>query len=202
MAVALGPDATAKLNFEGVSVLILEQSQHSLEIALQMFYGFGARNCHKSTAIEEAMAIVDRRTLDLVVVDPNLKEGDGLDFVRRLRTSDDPANRTAAVFVTSANGTLAAVHAARDAGTSFFLVKPVTPAVLMDRILRVTRDKRAFIVCDSYAGPDRRFKMEGPPPGCAPRRSTDIITRLGDATQPNLSQDELDSMFKPQKVNL
>jgi DNA-binding response OmpR family regulator len=195
-------DAATKLNFEAVSVLLLEQSLHGLEVLLQMFYGFGARNCHKSTSIEDAASIVQRKTLDLIVVDPNLKEGDGLEFVRWLRNSGIDPNRSAPALILSANGTSASVRLARDAGASFFLVKPVTPAALMDRIVRVLRDKRAFIIADAYAGPDRRFKFEGPPPGVAPRRSTDLKSTLGDAKEPNLSQDELDSMFKPQKVSL
>lgn len=195
-------DTSEKFNFEGVCVLLLEQSEHSLEILLQMFYGFGARNCHKCTTIGDAKYAAERQTLDLVVVDPNLKEGDGLGFVRWLRGSEALANRSTPVLVASANGTVSSVRTARDAGASFFIVKPMKPAVLMDRIMRVTRDRRSFVVSDAYQGPDRRFKMEGPPPGSAPRRSTDITTRLGDASEPNLSQDDINSLFKPQKVVL
>jgi DNA-binding response OmpR family regulator len=195
-------DTAERFNFEGVCVLLLEQSEHTLEILLQMFYGFGARNCHKCTTIGEAKYVAERHTLDLVVLDPNLKEGDGLDFLRWLRASEALANRSTPVLVASANGTVSSVRGARDAGANFFIVKPMTPAVLMDRIVRVTRDRRSFVVSDVYQGPDRRFKMEGPPPGLPPRRSTDITTRLGDATEPNLSQDDINSLFKPQKVML
>jgi DNA-binding response OmpR family regulator len=191
-----------KLNFEAANILILEQSQHSLEIFLQILYGFGARNCHRSTTIDEAMNIVRRRTLDLIIVDPNLKEGDGLQFVRWLRHSGLDPNRSAPVLAASANATNVAVARARDAGASFFLSKPVTPAILMDRIMRVLRDNRAFIVSENYSGPDRRFKHEGPPPGVQPRRSTDVNTRLGDAKEPNMSQDEIDSLMKPQRITL
>lgn len=199
---ASAPDPHGKLNFEHVQILLLEQSPHGLEILSQMFLGFGARNCHRCAAIEDATAIVHRATLDLIVIDPNLKEGDGLEFVRWLRNSGIDPNRFAPVLVLSANGANFAVARARDAGASFFLVKPVTPATLLERIGRVLRDKRAFIVADTYAGPDRRFKFEGPPAGMPPRRSTDLKSKLGDAKEPNLSQEELDSMFKPQKVTL
>ena len=195
-------DASERFNFEGVCVLLLEQSEHTLEILLQMFYGFGARNCHKCTSVSEAKYAAERQTLDLIVMDPNLQEGDGLNFLRWLRGSESLANRTTPVLVASANGTVASVRAARDAGASFFIVKPMTPMVLMDRIMRVARDRRSFVVSDAYQGPDRRFKMEGPPPGIGPRRSTDITSRLGDATEPNLSQDDINSLFKPQKIVL
>lgn len=59
-----------------------------------------------------------------------------------------------------------------------------------------------FIESDSYAGPDRRFRREGPPPGMAGRRSGDLSAAVGHAETPNLSQDEIDSLMKPTKVSL
>lgn len=195
-------DTNTKLNFESVNILLLEQSVHALEIMQQMLFGFGARNFDRTVTIDEAKTVVGRKTLDLITVDPNLKEGDGLAFVRWLRKSGLEPNRFAPLMVLSANGSNMSVMRARDAGASFFIVKPITPAILMDRILRVIRDKRPFVVADNYAGPDRRFKFEGPPVGEAPRRSTDLDVKIGEAREPNLSQDELDSLFKPQKVSL
>jgi DNA-binding response OmpR family regulator len=195
-------DPRAKINLDGANILLLEQSEHGLEILVQMFHGFGGRNCHKCTSIDEARSVVMRATLDLIVADPNLQAGDGHEFVRWLRTSGLDPNRTVPIIMISANGTKAAVERARDAGASYFLVKPVTPRVLLDRIVRVQTDKRAFVVCDAYAGPDRRFKFEGPPPGVTPRRSTDIKTKLTDTGGPNMSQSDIDALFKPQRASL
>ncbi len=200
MSAAIATDI--RLNFETANILILEQSLHSLEVLLQIFRGFGARDCNKATSIEEATDIVRRKTLDLILVDPTLKEGSGLEFVRWLRGSGLDPNRSAPVIVASTSATNIAVAQARDAGASFFLIKPVTPAILMDRILRVVRDNRAFLVADGYAGPDRRFKFEGPPPGVAPRRASDLNTKLGEAKEPNMSQADIDSLMKPQRVVL
>jgi DNA-binding response OmpR family regulator len=191
-----------KVNLEGANALLLEQSQHGLDVLMQMLLGFGLRNCQKSTTLDDAVALAERQTLDLAIVDPALKDADGLEFVQWLRRCGGDPNRSIPIFVTCANGSRACVERARDAGASYFIVKPLTPAVLLDRILRVARDGRSFVVCDVYAGPDRRFKHEGPPPGMAPRRSTDVKTRLGEAVEPNLSQAEIDSFLTPQKVIL
>jgi hypothetical protein len=40
---------------------------------------------------------------------------------------------------------------------------------LLQRILWVSRDKRPFVEVGEYLGPDRRFKMDGPPQGMARR---------------------------------
>jgi CheY-like chemotaxis protein len=195
-------DPKTRINLEAAGVLLLEQSQHGLEVLTQIFLGFGVRQCYRSTTVEEAMEIVERRDLDLIVVDPNLKGDDGHGFVEWLRKAGRDPNRSAPVIVVSTNATKSAIARARDVGASFFVSKPLTPAVLIDRIVRVTRDKRAFIVCDTYSGPDRRFKFEGPPPGVAPRRSTDLNASIGEAKGPGMSQSDINAILKPQKVSL
>ena len=59
----------------------------------------------------------------------------------------------------------------------------------------------AFVETPAYAGPDRRFKSLGPPGGIG-RRSTDLSAEIGDASEPNLSQVEIDSFMKPVRMSL
>jgi DNA-binding response OmpR family regulator len=195
-------DTQEAINFQTANILLLEQGAHGLDILIQIFASFGTRNCYKSMCIEEAQGVAARATLDLVLVDPSLKNEDGYEFVRWLRRSGPDHNRVAPVIALSANGTKSAVSRARDAGASFFVVKPVRPAVLLDRIVRIVRDARNFVVSDSYVGPDRRFKHEGLPAGVGPRRSTDFTGALGEAATPNMSQGEIDMLIKPQTVKL
>lgn len=195
-------DHQIRLNFQSVRILLLEQSPHGLEILSQIFFGFGARDCLKATTVEEAQRIVREKKIDLMFVDINLKGSDGLEFVRWLRRSEIEVNQATPVVVVSANGSNQTVIAARNAGASFFLVKPLTPESVLGRVMYVMKDNRDFIVAKTYAGPDRRVRFEGVPAGIDPRRSTDLTTELGDAKEPNLTQSDLDSFFKPQKVSL
>ena len=48
------------------------------------------------------------------------------------------------------------VEAARDAGVTEFLAKPITAHSLFSRIAEIVERPRAFVRCDSYFGPDRR----------------------------------------------
>lgn len=64
----------------------------------------------------------------------------------------------------------------------------------------VARDKRPFVEVGRYIGPDRRFKFEGPPSDSDGRRDGDLKAPLGSADEPNLSQNEIDKMVKPQRV--
>src|SRR5262249_39564505 len=106
------------------------------------------------------------------------------------------------IILTSGHSTPTDVRRSRDIGANFFVAKPLSAKVLLDRILWVSRDRRPFVEVGDFIGPDRRFKFEGPPPGCEGRRSSDATDPLGSSDGPNMSQNEIDSLLKPQKVLL
>ncbi len=195
-------DAKAKLNFESASILLVDSSTHSLDVLAQILMGFGVRKSERAMDIDTAKERVRRSSLDLVVIDPAMKDGDGHGFIRWLRREAAEPNRSVPVIVVSSNGTLRSISRSRDAGANFFVTKPLTPQKLLDRVLWVIRDRRSFYESENYCGPDRRFKFEGPLPGRGPLRATDSKGDLGDAVEPNMSQSEIDSLLVPQKVQL
>ena len=73
--------------------------------------------------------------------------------------------------------------------------------VLLERIFWVCMDTRTFVELDGYIGPDRRFQFLGPPVGSPGRRRGDEDD-LGEASTPNLSQDEIDGYLSPAKAKL
>jgi DNA-binding response OmpR family regulator len=104
------------------------------------------------------------------------------------------------VVLTMGHARPSQVHLARDSGANFVVAKPITPKVLLERIFWVAREDRPFVETKSFIGPERRFKREGPPIGVSGRRKTDLHAELGEATMPNLSQDQISKMMKPMKV--
>lgn len=195
-------NANAPLNFSGVRVLALERSPQGLEIISQIFYGFGTKEIARCTSVDQAKRAASDSVFDLLLVEAAPKQGDGLDFIKWLRRDSHPQNRKIPVITISANGMLASVMNSRNSGSSFYLVKPLTPESVLSRVMYVIRDNRDFIVADEFVGPDRRVRFEGMPPGMEPRRESDITEELGKGDGKNMSQDDLDSMFRPQKVSL
>lgn len=200
MAAAVDPKG--RINFTDVNILLLEQNESAADLLSQIFAGFGAQNCVKSLSVDDAVNAVGRKPIDITIVEADLGNEDGLDFIRWLRRSASEPSRSAPVLVASAIATAPAVRKALAAGANFFLAKPISGATIMNRMVWILRDNRPFVDCEVYAGPDRRFKMLGPPPGSDGRRGADIKTRLSEAAGDNLSQDDIDAMIKPQKVQL
>lgn len=197
------PDSAAKINLALTSVLLLDASAHSLEIIAQIVKGFGAQEIHRCTTIAEAERVLQRSAIDLILVDPDLKDEDGFEFLRALRNNGPARNRYAPIILLSGHARSSSVARARDTGANFFVVKPISTRVLLDRILWIGRDPRPFVAVDSgFCGPDRRFKFIGPPDGSEGRRAEDLSADLGAANEPNMSQLDIDSLIKPQKVSL
>jgi hypothetical protein len=94
------------------------------------------------------------------------------------------------------------VNRARDCGAHFIMTKPLTPIAVLERVLWIAREGRRFIECDTYTGPDRRFKNEGVPPGVEGRRRDDLQGEIGEADTPNMDQELIDGMLKTRRVDL
>lgn len=191
-----------KLNLERACILLLERGQHNLDILGQIAKGFGAGNLQRCLSIQEAKDVLVRKPVDLVIAEPELDGEDGLDLVRWLRKSPLEPNRFTSIALIMGHTSVARIGQARDCGANTVVAKPLKPAVLLSRILWLGRDHRPFVEGDAYAGPDRRFKNTGVPIGTDGRRSTDRDTPIGDASEPNLGQDEIDSFMKPQRIAL
>jgi len=192
-----------KINLEKASVMLIDANSQGLDILTQVFAGFGVRAPHRCSLAKEAAELLRKVDVDLIVIEADLPgDMDGYDFVRWLRRSGLPQNAFASVILISGHTRTENVARARDCGSNFIIVKPISPAVLLQRVIWVAKENRQFVECEAYVGPDRRFKNAGPPPGLKPRRHDDIRTRLGIATAPNMDQDEIDNLMQPTKVSL
>ncbi|MEZ5995541.1 MAG: response regulator [Hyphomonadaceae bacterium] len=194
-------DPSTRFNIAKASVLVVDGSEASLETTRQIFRGFGAQKIYCYANTEGAQAECSRNSIDLVVMDPAVESGAGYDLVRAIRRGET-ASKYAPILLTLGYVRLCDINRARDCGANFMLTKPVSPEALLKRILWAARSARAFIETEAYVGPDRRFKFEGPPPGIDGRRATDVTTPLSDAEAPNLSQQEVEAMIRPQRVVL
>jgi len=94
------------------------------------------------------------------------------------------------------------VHKSRDCGASFVVAKPITPGVLLQRILWLASDEREFVKSESYVGPDRRVRNFGPPLGVPGRRAGDLSAHVGAAVEANMDQASIDTLIKPRRVAL
>lgn len=93
---------------------------------------------------------------DFVLTDLSMTPIDGIEFTKMVRTASDSPNPYVPIVMVTGHTERARVEAARDAGVTEFLAKPITAQNLLLRIVEIVERPRSFVRCDGYFGPDRR----------------------------------------------
>jgi DNA-binding response OmpR family regulator len=93
---------------------------------------------------------------DIVVTDWAMPIFDGLELAQMIRQPGANANPFTPIIMLTGHSEKKRVLAARDAGVTEFLAKPISAKALYQRILSVVVNPRPFIKTKNYFGPDRR----------------------------------------------
>lgn len=187
------------MNFSKVRALIVDSDQFAVEILSQIMEGFGLPPVVSEDAGEAAKATLADGKFDLLICEAMLRDMQGAELVRWVRAQANPRVRYMPIVMLTGHTQIGNVETGRDSGVNVVIKKPVSPTVLFDRLVWSANSPRPFIETETYVGPDRRFKFMGLPEGGG-RRHTDLVGELGDATEPNLSQDEIDGFMKPARM--
>ncbi len=187
-----------RLRLDDVKTLVVDGDHTGAGLLLEMMRGLGFTSLKLAHSAQDAFAFMEDTSFDLCLCDAQLPDMTGADFARHLRARPAPGRFLPLLMLTgyAAEGQVTAL---RDAGAHLVMKKPASPQSLYDRLAWVAEPRRGFVEGPAYTGPDRRFRSLGPPGGIG-RRATDLSTEIGAATQPNMSQDEIDSLIKPMRV--
>jgi CheY-like chemotaxis protein len=95
-------------------------------------------------------------TPDIVLTDWAMPIFDGLELTQMIRQPNANANPFVPIIMVTGHTEKDRVTAARDAGVTEFLAKPISAKALYERIVNVVANPRPFIKTKTYFGPDRR----------------------------------------------
>src|SRR5580698_11341366 len=141
-------------------MLLVDDNHHMRVLLTEILRAIGVKHVFEAADGAEALQIMRTHQIDIIMTDLAMQPLDGIDFVRRLRTSPDSPNPMAPVIMITGHSTQRRVTEARDVGVSEFLSKPVTARGVLERIGRVVDSPRAFVRSADYFGPDRRRRMD------------------------------------------
>jgi DNA-binding response OmpR family regulator len=166
-------DPSSRINLEHAKILLLDDHHEGSGILIQIIRAFGARHFYRCTTNAEAEQITAENELHLVLINANLKQGSAYDFISWLRRANIQPNSFVPVILITGHTQKSNVTHARDCGANVVVAKPVSPLSVLERIVWVSREKRPYLRCSTYVGPDRRFRDDGPPDGTVGRRHDD-----------------------------
>jgi CheY-like chemotaxis protein len=142
--------------FENLKALIVEDNAYMRSLLRALLNSIGVMDIAEASNGQAAIEILRERKSDLVLTDLAMKPMDGLEFTRYVRGNEQSPNPFVPIIMISGHSEKYRVEAARDAGVTEFLAKPITAHTLFARIAEIVERPRAFVHCDSYFGPDRR----------------------------------------------
>ena len=147
-------------DFRDLSVLICDDNMQMRALVRNCLMAFGIKNVTDASSAEDAFQQLLDTNPDLVITDWFMGESSGLDFVRRVRQSEESPNPYVPIIMLTAYAEMERVQTARDAGVSSFLAKPMSAHSLYKRLASLVEDQRPFVRCMDFFGPDRRFKTD------------------------------------------
>jgi two-component system chemotaxis response regulator CheY len=159
-----------------LQVLLVDDNPHMRTIASAVLKSAGIRKVIEAADGSAALEMLRHHAVDLALVDYKMFPLDGVEFTRLVRNSPDSVNPFLPIIMMTGHSGKERVYAARDAGVTEFLVKPITAKAVLDRIQSVIFKPRPFVKTEGYFGPDRRRVT--PPNYRGPyRRATDAAAQ-------------------------
>jgi CheY-like chemotaxis protein len=142
--------------FESIKTLIVEDNAHMRSLLRALLNAIGVKDIIEVSNGRSAIEALRECKSDLVLTDLAMKPMDGLEFTRYVRNNEHSPNPFVPIIMISGHTEKHRVEAARDAGVTEFLAKPITAHNLFARIGEIVERPRAFVRCEGYFGPDRR----------------------------------------------
>ncbi len=150
--------------------LIADPSTHMAGLVTLMLHSLKIRGVDEAGDVRQAMAALERRPYQLLLLDDALGSADDFALVRNLRQSAEHPNRTVPIIMMASAPGAGMIVRARDAGVTEFLRKPFSAHHIELRLEAIRNAPREFIEAEGFAGPDRRrHEVDGTPH----RRSSD-----------------------------
>lgn len=138
-----------------LDIMVVDDSESMRRLYRTCLTSFGITSLRMFDSGIVALDEAKSHPPDLVIVDWRMGPPNGLDFLRRLRGADFSLAGVAAAIMVTGHASESFVKRAMRAGAQQFLVKPISPRLLFERIEWVTGDGRELVQ------EGQRFVIEG-----------------------------------------
>jgi CheY-like chemotaxis protein len=146
---------------EGLCVMVVDDHASTRRLVADVLRAGGVDRVVAAESGSMALGMMASTRPDVLITDWLMPVMDGLTFVRTVRRAavdHDPRipDPRLPIIMLSAERRRGDVEVARAAGADAFLVKPFTPARVLERVATVRQRQIDFVISAAYVGPDRR----------------------------------------------
>jgi len=160
--------------------MLLESNSFLRNMLLGLLRDAGANDVMVAKRGDTALNQIAERTPSVIIADwhtNSAPDEDRLKLVRTIRESDGAPFRDTPIVLISQPRTRREIERARDVGVSEFLITPIAPITLQDRLRSLDEQPRDFISSSRFNGPDRR-RRERRAEGPVHKRMADVAAGL------------------------
>lgn len=143
-------------SFENLSFLLVDDNESMRRLVRTILHQLGSHDIVEAPEGAVALQMLRAQPVDIAICDLMMRPMDGIAFTHAVRQDPRSPNRYLPIIMTSAYSEPGKVVAARDAGVTEFLAKPLSVAALYQRVMAVVERPRPFVRNGSYFGPLRR----------------------------------------------
>lgn len=147
------------VDFNRLRVLIVDDNPHMRRILRTLLHSFGTREVHEAEDGAAGLEAYSNHAPDLVILDWVMPIFDGVELTQMIRQPEVTANPFVPIILLTAHTGKQRVLAARDAGVTEVLAKPISAKALHERIVASISRPRKFIRTDTYFGPEPRREL-------------------------------------------
>jgi len=188
----------------GARILIVDDDAFTRKIVRQVLTGLRFSQIDEAEDAQLALVRLQDKTVDLVITDVHMPGINGLELLRRIRGGLAPLSRDTRVIVLTSFANTEVLGAAMALDVNGFLVKPMKPQVVEDKIDRALREEVHLRPALGYQSvetdlrtlppatkPDSALTTEARERASEPRARQILLTRLEAGMQ--LAEDVLAS---------
>ena len=171
------PEAESTCN---AAPLLLESNGYLRNMLIGLLRDAGAEHVMVARRSEAVIEQISEHPPSVIIADwhdHDNPDDDRLKLVRAIRETENAAFRDTPIVFISQPRSRREIERARDAGVSEFLITPIAPVTLQDRLRSLDTSPRTFVNAARFTGPDRRRRprrAHGP----AYKRTADVDAEL------------------------
>lgn len=142
--------------YDEVHVVLMDQNIAIRRLIRSALGALGFFHITEVRTVDEMITVLNTKSVDLLCLDLDIELEQTCKAIREIRNSKAGPNPFVVVMAMTWHPMRDAVMRTLNAGTDDLVTKPVSAQKLEDRVTRMVRARKDFVVAQGYLGPDRR----------------------------------------------
>ena len=123
-----------QINWDSITCLVVDDDKFSRTFVKTALCQIGVKNTKEAATTSEAIEVLRNYKIDVVLMDQQMPEQNGLELARKIKSGEIGDNRNLPVIMVTVDTKENTVMEAKTIGIHEYLVKPISPLALKKRL--------------------------------------------------------------------